>query len=191
MESEIKNLKKEIIKIGKLIFEMGLTDSHGGNISVRYDEYILIKKSGKMLGCLTEDDIVITTLEPNKKLDKEASIELKVHRNLYKQLPEIKAVVHAHSPYTVAVSLTTDEIVPLDSEVKFLIGTVPVLPVKITISSDEVAEKLPKLLKKCKIAVVKSHGPFSTGRTLEEAFKYLSALENSCKIISIVRSMER
>ncbi|WP_456465044.1 class II aldolase/adducin family protein [Desulfurobacterium sp.] len=191
MEIEIKKLKEEIIKIGKLIFEMGLTDSHGGNISARYNEYILIKKSGKMLGCLTEDDIVVTTTEPNEELDREASTELKVHRNIYKQLPDVKAIVHAHSPYTVAVSLTTDEIVPLDSEVKFLLGTVPVLSAKTVISSNEVAEKLPELLKKCKIAIVKSHGPFSTGRTVEEAFKYLSAVENSCKIISIVRSMER
>ncbi|WP_457567869.1 aldolase [Desulfurobacterium sp.] len=191
MKNEITKLKKEIIKIGKLIFQMGLTDSHGGNISARYNEYILIKKSGKMLGCLTEEDIVVTTLEPDKELDREASIELKVHRNIYRNLPRTKAIVHAHSPYTVAVSLTTDRIVPLDSEVKFLLGTVPVLSVKETISSDEVAKKLPELLKKCKIAVVKSHGPFSTGETLEEAFKYLSAVENSCKIISIVKSMER
>ncbi|SNR86809.1 aldolase [Desulfurobacterium atlanticum] len=189
--NEIEKLKKEMIKIGRLIFQSGLTDSHGGNISVRYNDYILIKKSGKMLGTLTEEDIVVTTVEENPELDKTASIELKVHRNIYKKLPEVKAVVHAHSPYTVAVSLTTNEIIPLDSEVKFLLGTVPVLSAKQVISSNEVAEKLPELLKKCKIAVVKSHGPFSTGKTLEEAYKYLSAVENSCKIISIVKGMER
>ncbi len=186
-----EQLKKEMIKIGKLLFQSGLTDSHGGNISVRYNEYIFIKKSGRMLGSLTKNDIVITTLKNNPDLDQQASVELKVHRSIYKAIPEVKAIIHAHSPYTVAVSLTTDKIVPLDSEIKFLVGNVPVLSTNKVIGSDEVAEKLPELLKKCKIAVIKSHGPFSIGTNLEEAYKYLSALENSCKIISIVKSMER
>jgi L-fuculose-phosphate aldolase len=144
-----------------------------------------------MLGYLEPADIVVTTLEENRELDAEASIELKVHRAIYKTLPEVKGIVHAHSPYTVACSLVYDEIIPLDSEGRLLLGKVPVLSAKKVVSSDEVAEKLPELLKKSPVAVVKSHGPFAVGKTLEEALKYLSALENSCKIISIMKTMER
>ena len=183
--------KKELVEIGRIVFESGLTDTHGGNISMRIDDYILIKKSGKMLGYLEPADIVVTTLEENRELDAEASIEVKVHRAIYKTLPEVKGIVHAHSPYTVACSLVYDEIIPLDSEGRLLLGKVPVLSAKKVVSSDEVAEKLPELLKKSPVAVVKSHGPFAVGKTLEEALKYLSALENSCKIISIMRIMER
>jgi L-fuculose-phosphate aldolase len=183
--------RKELVRVGRIIFESGLTDTHGGNISMRIDDYILIKKSGKMLGYLESADIVVTTLEENRELDAEASIEVKVHRAIYKTLPEVKGIVHAHSPYTVACSLVYDEIIPLDSEGRLLLGKVPVLSAKKVVSSDEVAEKLPELLKKSPVAVVKSHGPFAVGKTLEEALKYLSALENSCKIISIMRIMER
>ena len=183
--------RKELVEIGRIVFESGLTDTHGGNISMRIDDYILIKKSGKMLGYLEPADIVVTTLEENRELDAEASIELKVHRAIYKTLPEVKGIVHAHSPYAVACSLVYDEIIPLDSEGKLLLGKIPVLSAKKVVSSDEVAEKLPELLKKSPVAVVKSHGPFAVGKTLEEALKYLSALENSCKIISIMRIMER
>jgi len=183
--------KKELVRIGRIIFESGLTDTHGGNISMRIDDYILIKKSGKMLGYLEPADIVVTTLEENPDLDSEASIELKVHRAIYKALPEVKGIVHAHSPYTVACSLVYDEIVPLDSEGRLLLGKIPVLSAKQVVSSDEVAEKLPELLKESPAAVVKSHGPFAVGKTLEEALKYLSALENSCKIISIMKAIEK
>ena len=183
--------KKELVRVGRIIFKSGLTDTHGGNISMRVDNYILIKKSGKMLGYLEPADIVVTTLEENPDLDSEASIELKVHRAIYKALPEVKGIVHTHSPYTVACSLVYDEIVPLDSEGRLLLGKIPVLSAKKVVSSDEVAEKLPELLKKSPAAVVKSHGPFAVGKTLEEALKYLSALENSCKIISIMKTMER
>ena len=48
---------------------------------------------------------------------------------------------------------------------------------------EEVAQKLPEILNSSKIAVVKGHGSFAVGETLEEAFHWTSALEHSCKII--------
>jgi len=175
----------ELVEVAKLTIQLGLTDSHGGNLSCRVGDYIVIKRSGKSFGRLKPEDFVITTLEENPFLDRFASLELKVHRAIYKELPEVKAVLHAHSPYTVACSLKFKKIEPLDSESKLLFGNkVPVLKAQKVVSSDEVAKELPKLLKKCPVAVVYSHGPFSVGKSVEEALKYLSALENSCKILT-------
>lgn len=178
----------ELVRIGRIVFEAGLTDTHGGNISVRCGDCIVIKKSGKMLGYLSPEDFVVTTLEENEELDRFASIELKVHRAIYREIPEVKAILHAHSPYTVACSLLFDSIVPADSEGKLLLGEVPVLSAKEVVSSDEVAKEIPKLLKESPAAVIRSHGPFAVGRTPEEALKYLSALENSCKILTIFKT---
>jgi len=158
--------RKELVFIGRVIFESGLSDTHGGNISMRIGDFILIKKSGKMLGFLNPEDIVITTLEDNPELDKEASIELKVHRAIYKNLPWVKGIVHAHSPHAVACSLLYDEIIPLDSEGKLILGAVPVLSAKEVVSSDEVARELPMVLEKSPVAIVKSHGPFAVGRSI-------------------------
>lgn len=174
----------ELIEIAKLTFQLGLTDSHGGNLSCRVKDYIVIKRSGKSFGRLKPQDFVVTTLNENPSLDRFASLELKVHRAIYREIPEARAVLHAHSPYAVACSLKFKEIEPLDSESKLLLGSkIPVLRAKEVVSSDEVARELPKLLKKCPVAIVHSHGPFSIGKTIEEALKYLSALENSCKIL--------
>jgi len=175
----------ELIEIAKLTVQLGLTDSHGGNLSCRVGNYIVIKRSGKSFGRLKPEDFVITTLEENPFLDRFASLELKVHRAIYREMPEVNAVLHAHSPYTVACSLKFEEIEPLDSESRLLLERkIPVLRAEKVVSSEEVARELPKLLKKCPVAVVYSHGPFSVGRTIEEALKYLSALENSCKILT-------
>ncbi len=179
----------ELSRIGKIISLSGLTDSHGGNISCRVGRYILIKKSGVMLGASKPEDYVVTTLEGDPEMDKFASIELKVHRSIYREHLQVKAVVHAHSPFTVACSLVFDEIVPQDSEGKLLLGKVPVLKAEKVVSSDEVACKLPELLKYAPVVVVRSHGPFAVGESLEEALKYLSALENSCKIITALSSL--
>ncbi len=173
-----------MIEIAKLTFQLELTDSHGGNLSCRVGDYIVIKRSGKSLGRLKPEDFVVTTLSENPLLDKFASLELKVHRAIYRELPQARAVLHAHSPYTVACSLKYGEIKSLDSESKLLLGErIPVLRAQKVVSSDEVAQKLPGLLKECPVAVVYSHGPFAVGKSPEEALKYLSALENSCKIL--------
>ncbi len=181
--------REELIRIGKIAFESGLTDTHGGNASLRIENYILIKKSGRMLGFLNKEDFVLTTLEENPTLDKFASVELKVHRAIYKSLPQVKSILHTHAPFTVACSLTFEKIVPLDSEGRLLLGEVPVVKAKKVVSSEEVAQKLPEVLKNHPVAVVWSHGPFAVGKTPEEALMYISALENSCKILTIYHGM--
>ncbi len=179
--------REELIRIGRIAFESGLTDTHGGNISLRVGNYILVKKSGSMLGFLKKEDFVLTTLEGDPTLDKFASIELKVHRAIYKKLPQVNSVLHTHAPFTVACSLMFEKIVPLDSEGKLLLGEVPVVRAEKVVSSEEVAQKLPEVLRNHPVAVVWSHGPFSVGRTPEEALMYISALENSCRILYIYR----
>jgi len=182
----------ELIEIAKLTFQLGLTDSHGGNLSCRVEDFIIIKRSAKSLGRLKPEDFIVTTIDENPLLDRFASIELKVHRAIYRNLPEVRAVLHAHSPYTVACSLKFNEIEPLDSESKLLLGgKIPVLKAEKVVSSEEVAEKIPSLLKKCPVAVVYSHGPFAVGKDIEEALKYLSALENSCKILTFYSQLNQ
>ncbi len=186
-----KKLLEDVCRVCRFAVSIGLSDSHGGNVSVRVNDMILIKASGKMLGLLTPDDFVATTLEENSELDREASVELKVHRAIYKALPQARAVLHTHAPFTVAASLSGSKFIePEDSEGKLLLGKVPILKAKKVIGSDEVAQKLPPLLKDCHVAVVASHGAFSWGKDIQEALKYLSALENSCKIKAISKLLQ-
>jgi len=181
--------RRELIKVGKIAFEAGLTDTHGGNISMRVGNYILIKRSGKMLGYLKEEDFVLTTLKENLQLDRFASMELVVHREIYRANEKAKAILHTHSPFTVACSLKLDTIVPADSEGKLLLGEVPVVKAEKVVSSPEVAQKLSEILKEHPVAVVYSHGPFAAGKTPEEALMFISALENSCKILATLKNL--
>ena len=181
--------RETLIKIGKIAFEAGLTDTHGGNISMRIGEYILIKRSGKMLGYLKEEDFVLTTVNENPELDRFASMELVVHRAIYRANENVKAILHTHSPFTVACSLKMEKIIPSDSEGRLLLGEVPVVKAEKVVSSPEVAEKLSEILKEHPVAVVYSHGPFAAGRTPEEALMFISALENSCKILAAVKNL--
>lgn len=177
-----KDLVGEIIMFGKILYEQGLNHSHSGNISVRTGNGILIKKHGVMLGYLTEKDIVSVNLNDDLK-DKEASVEVAVHRAIYLSNPDIKAVAHAHTIYATVLSLNSDTIEPLDSEGSLYLPEIPVLSCNETICSAEVAAKIPELILKYKAAFVKGHGAFAGGKTLGEACLYLSVIESASKII--------
>ncbi|MEW6041846.1 MAG: class II aldolase/adducin family protein, partial [Elusimicrobiota bacterium] len=78
----------------------------------------------------------------------------------------------------------------VDVEGKFYMPEVPVLfKCAETIGSVCVEENLPQLLSKYRTAVVRGHGAFSCGSTLEEAFGYLSVLESASKIVYLRSSL--
>jgi L-fuculose-phosphate aldolase len=143
-----------------------------------------------MLGYLEENDLIETGLIINDVNTKLASTEIGVHRSIYRNTSAL-AVVHAHPVHAISLSLLDDEIIPVDSEGAYLLDKIPVLCAKRTIGSPEVEKYLPILLKEHKIAMVRGHGSFAAGLTLEEAYHWTSCLENVCRIIYLTRTMQK
>lgn len=170
--------------IGRDLFVSGLVTSHGGNMSVRQDDRIVITRRGSMLGRLTEDDLVETGIEPCED-DERCSRELIVHRAIY-MATDARAIVHAHSPYTIARSFTRVSVVPQDSEGLYVLGEIAVVSAATTIGSPEAGELLAGALQESPVAVLRTHGPFAKGATLEEAFMHVSALEASVVILKLL-----
>jgi L-fuculose-phosphate aldolase len=171
-------------QIGRDLFVAGVISSHGGNLSVRMGDRILITRRGSMLARLEERDIIETGLEENDANVMLASTEINVHRAIY-QGTAAQAVVHAHPPYAIARSLMCDEIVPIDSEGSYLLHKVPVVHTELTAGSKEVADLLPRWLKEYDIVMLRGHGPFAIGHLLEEAYQLTSVLEMSCRIMTV------
>ncbi|MBF4510503.1 MAG: class II aldolase/adducin family protein [Aeromicrobium sp.] len=170
--------------IGRDIYVAGLTTSHGGNMSVRDGDRIVITRRGSMLGRLGDDDLVETGMEPCAA-DERCSREIVVHRAVY-AATDARAIVHAHPPHTVARSFAHDTIVPADSEGLYVLGEVPVVEAATTIASAEAAVVLAGALAGRPVAVLRTHGPFATGATLEEAFMHMSVLEASAAILDLL-----
>ncbi len=178
---------EEFQRIGRLLFQERLIDSHGGNMSIREGDKIFITRRDAMLGELKEGDIIEVGMEPGEK-DGIASRELVSHRAVYKKT-EAKAIIHAHPANAIAISITDNKVVPQDAEGIFLYKSAPIVRVRDGVGSEETARLLPSFLSGGNVvAMVKGHGSFAIGENLEGAYKYTSALENSCKIIIAVRS---
>jgi L-fuculose-phosphate aldolase len=185
-------LFEEFCWVGHDLYVSGAVSSHGGNLSVRLPgDRILITRTGSMIGRLVESDLIETSLTAcDDARDADCSVELVVHRAIY-AATDAKAIVHAHAIHTVARSLVDDVIVPLDSESLLRLESVPVVSSSTTIGSPEAAAKLSEALRTRRAAVLKGHGPFAAGTTLEDAYQAISCLEASCQVLNILDSIGR
>ncbi len=178
----------EIVKWSRIIYGKGYVQGPGGNISVREGDQIYITKHGVSFQDLTPEDIVQVPLKKKSEFDGSASVELPTHREIYK-VTGSKAIIHVHPIYTIALSLKTKEIKPLDVEGLFHLGEVPV--VEGSPGTYLQAKAISKGLGDNKIIVVRRHGVFSAGETLKEAFEKIEVLEASAKIIYLCKNMDK
>lgn len=167
--------------IGRDLYVTGMTSSHGGNLSMRVGDRVVIKRRGAQLGRLRPADLIETGLEKNDSGVALASTELLVHRTIYMKTPAL-AVVHCHPRTAVAFSLSRDEFVPIDNEASYLLKKVPVVSEEFPSGTPEMANTVADALMKYKIILLRGHGSFATGQTLDEAFFWTSTLEEACQI---------
>ncbi|MHA1301171.1 MAG: aldolase [Candidatus Helarchaeota archaeon] len=177
---------EEFRKYGKFLRAHDLTSSHGGNISIRRGNFIYIKRTGAMLGDLKPTDIIKTHLFKEDSKILLASKELPVHRNIFLKTGAL-AIVHAHPPYALVLSLKYDEILPIDNEGLYMIRKIPVVELEVPTASDESATKVPEVLKNYKVMIIRSHGTFAHGSSLEEAYMWTTVAESVCKIIYLAK----
>ena len=179
-----RDVRERFANIGRDLFLSGAISSHGGNLSELRGNRIFITRRSAMLGRLGEDDVVWTQVAACER-DEDCSRELIVHRAIYEST-DARAIVHAHPVHTIARSLREGVIVPIDSEARYVLGeVVPVVSAEETIGSAEAAVLLADALKQHPVAVLRSHGVFARGATLEEAFYHVSCLEVACRILDI------
>lgn len=179
---------EEFARIGRDLFQANLISSHGGNMSIRVGDRILITRRGCMLHHLEERDVIDVGLEVNDSGVALASTETIVHRAIY-QATSALAILHTHPPNAIVHSLSKDEIVPIDSEGSYLLHRVPVVTSELTAGSTQVAELMAEWLKRYDIVMLRGHGAFAVGHLLEETFQLTSALETACSILTIAESL--
>jgi L-fuculose-phosphate aldolase len=175
--------------VGKDLSNRHYNSSHAGNLSMKSGGKVIITRRSAMLGWLKLEDLVEIALdEEDAHSGLIASTESNVHRSIYKHT-DAMAIVHAHAPATTALSMIMDEITCIDGEGMFLYKKIPVVECDIPVGSYEVAEKVAPMLKNYPAVVVRAHGVFAKGITLEDALSVLTGVEQAADIIYRVKLM--
>lgn len=177
----VTHMWHEMMRIGSKLVNHGLVESHFGNISVRKGDNMVITRSGSCLDEISEDSVVEVPIGRTSTLDKIASSETAVHRSIY-QNTGAEAIIHAHCPYSVTLSLLQEEgkISPIDSEGMIFLGDIPII--RGSIGSSQLAKAAAKALAEHHGAIVYSHGTIAIGKNLDEAYIYTTQIEHSCQI---------
>jgi L-fuculose-phosphate aldolase len=185
-EEQMNELRKDIIAIGRLLWEKDLVSGLNGNISVRVDDQrILLTGHGTCLGLLQEKDVLLATVDGKVLESGSLSTEKLLHTEIYKNFLQVKAVVHTHTVYTNAYFLENQKLTPRIFESKFYLGEVA----GIEQFTPSVTDAVPVIdaLKKNNVVVLRQHGVVAMGQDLFDCFLLIQALEEAVKVDAISR----
>ena len=186
MASEYE-LKKQIVEIGRRIYDRGYVAANDGNITVVLnDKEILATPTGISKGYMTEDMIMKCDYEGNVISGNpkyRPSSEVLMHLQVYKERPDVKAVVHAHPPYATSFAVAG---IPLDKcilpEAIIVIGSVPIAPYGLP-STSEIPDRMSSLMKTTDVVLLENHGALTVGVDLLNAYHKMETLEHTANII--------
>ncbi len=183
-------LRQEIARIGRLMYEKGFISASDGNISARLGvDQFLITPSGLHKGFLEPEELVIVdqngqkiSSRPYAKRHLKPTSELPMHLEAYRQRPDIEAVVHAHPPITIALTIAdiplADCLLP---EVIVFLGLIPTTQYA-TPSSEESVGAIRQLIANHDAIVLRRHGSVTVGDSPMQAFMRLETVEQNARI---------
>ena len=171
--------RDQIILIIDKIYRSGMTTTSGGNISI-IDENgdVWVTPSAIDKGTLRPTDIICVRKDGSIEGRHKPSSEYPFHIAIYKCRPELKAVIHAHSPALVSFSIVRQipntNVLP---QAKNVCGPIGYAPYEIP-GSDELGNVIAKEFKKGTNAVImENHGTVVGGKDLSDAFQRFETME--------------
>jgi L-fuculose-phosphate aldolase len=187
------SLREEIIRVTRLVCSQGLARSSDGNVSARLDaERILITPRGLYKMEMALEDLVIIDGEGQLlagKPGRQPTTEYNLHLEVYRQRPDLQAVLHAHPPYTTALSITGLPF-PTDymPEVLVLLGPVPTAPYARP-GTSALGESIRELIRAHDNIVLSHHGTVCAAQTLEQALMALERMEATAHTYFLARAL--
>lgn len=214
-EPEIHRLRAEIVEVGRLLFAGGLIAGTDGNISARCGpDRILITASGLRKGGLETQHCIVVDLDgqlldgaaQDGLLDPEApevpdratlstllrfrpSSEIAMHLEAYRQRPEIGAIVHAHPPHVIALSIAGIELdAALLPEALLFLGFPPTIPYARP-SSTEGALAIREAVAGHDALVLARHGSLALAASPMDALGKTETLEQLARVTCILAGL--
>ena len=167
------------------MWEQGLVTGSAGNVSRRADEHhIAITPTSVPYEQLQPEQIVIVETATGNAVESVASpsYELPMHRLIYRERPEVAAVVHTHAPFITTLSVLRLPLPPIiDEMLLHLGGRIEISEYAFT-GTEEVGRNVLSALGDRAGAMLANHGNVCVGSTLERAFHAAVVMESCARV---------
>lgn len=185
-------LREQLCRFAKSLFDRGLTGGNTGNISVRTpDGGLLVSPTGTSFGHLDpaqlsrfdEKGVQVSGLKPTK--------EMPLHTAFYETRSTAGAIVHLHSTHSVAYSMLPGHdpdnfLPPLTAYSIMKLGKVSLLPFYLP-GDPATGDAIRGLAGKRSAVMLANHGPVVAGKDLESAVYAVEELEETSKLALLMR----
>ena len=187
-------IREEICRLGRSLFERGLTPGSSGNISVKLDDGgWLVTPTNASLGFL--DPARLSRLDRNGHLlsGDAPTKEVPLHSALYETRARACAVVHLHSTHSVALSMLPEidpraALPPMTAYYLMKCGATALVPYYRP-GDPAVADAIKGLAGRYSSVLLANHGPVVSGDTLEAAVFAVEELEETAKLYLLLRGL--
>jgi L-fuculose-phosphate aldolase len=182
-----REIRCDIVEVGRRLYARGLIGGNEGNVSVRRGDALLVTPAGVCKGFLTPEMIVRTDLEGRALGGGRASTEIQMHTAVYRRRNDVKAVVHAHPPTATgfaAAGIPLDR--PLIAEAVVTLGAVPIIPYGQP-STDELARSVGDAICTAHALLMANHGAITVGDSLSRAWERMETVEQLARVALVTR----
>ena len=187
-------IREDICRLGRSLFERGLTPGSSGNISVKLEDGgYLVTPTNASLGFL--DPARLSRLAADGRLlsGDAPTKEVPLHGALYQSRAAARAVVHLHSTHAVALSMLPEidpraALPPMTAYYLMRCGATALLPY-FRPGDPAVAEAIKGLAGQYSSVLLANHGPVVAGETLEAAVFAIEELEETARLYLLLRGL--
>jgi len=188
------NVREDMARLCKSLFDRGFSVGTAGNVSVRLEDGILMTPTNVTLGDLAPERIAKIDLEGNHVAGDRPTKEVFLHQAFYETRPQAGAVVHLHSTWATALSCLTDVnpddcIPPLTPYVVMRVGAVKLVPY-VKPGDLKSGELIRDLNGQYGAVLLGNHGPVVSGKDLFSAVCAAEELEETAKLLVALRGQK-
>lgn len=181
------NIIDELQKYATKLVDSGLVVGAGGNLSMRDEKFMYISPSGFDLQDVQEENWVQVAIDSGRINGQlKPSSEIEMHLECFRNNKNIKAVLHAHPAYSIAVSSTGQNIPPMFPDFPAMLKQVAYIDYIIP-TTNLLAEAVAEVISSSQAIVMRNHGVLTVGSTMKEAYFYMQLIEEAAKVYAISR----
>jgi L-fuculose-phosphate aldolase len=177
--------RREILEAGRWLKERFFVAANDGNISARLpDGRILVTPTSVNKGDLSAEMLLAVDEHGNVLSGRlKPTSEMKMHLAVYRQRPDVEAIVHAHPPTVTGfaasrIRLDQDVILP---EVVFGLGRIGFSEYG-TPTTQQVPEAVSREIAECDAVLLANHGALTVGSSVMQAYYRMETLEMYARI---------